>query len=147
MNEYSGRTIFRHLVISSVFLLLPFYLSLRNDHYNSSMLLSWLARNAFFFILWVLLLGGVAIFAHYFAQKLWIYRFIDNRPKTQGTLPFFVEKWGTCSKCVAYWFGGILTAIVHCIYWSGWIGFYFTPIGAAWAAVIAVSIYLYKEKE
>src|SRR5262245_38928480 len=116
---------------------------MRYNHYDWSVLFSWLGRNVWFFALWLVTLAAVAFFAHQFATNQWIFRFIGREAKVKHTFGYFVETWGTCSKCVSYWIGGLASAIIHCIYWQSLIGLYFMPIGAAWAAIIAVSIYLY----
>ena len=59
----------------------------------------------------------------------------------------FPLKWGSCSRCVAWWLGSALSFGIHITYWAKWYGaIYFALLGASLAAAVAVGLYILGNK-
>lgn len=55
--------------------------------------------------------------------------------------------WAGCSRCIAWWSGAVLSFLIHVFYWPLWFGaLYFSALGAALAAAIAVLFYLVRHR-
>ena len=52
-------------------------------------------------------------------------------------------KWGSCSRCISWWLGGVFSFLLHFIYWKSiYPALYFGAAGASLSAAVGVLRYL-----
>ena len=169
--EITHRTFFRHAALFVLPVSLLFLL------YGKGRLFSWAILHAPFLILWIICSAGLGTLAHFLAgrplQKFFLalfsavsgtpsVRLYRRRRKSRAPVSLdLLLTWASCSRCVAWWWGGGFSFLTHFFYWNrGRLDFplgeqaalgiltllgaplFFGLLGSSLSATLAVGLYL-----
>lgn len=168
--DYSHRTVIRHLAVAAALLSLPFFLGPSGEAWV------WLKEHALYFGLVLACATLVGLGADLLVRRhilaRWILILAGQAPAAltdltsdPGALQSHAKKlgysarlfllWGSCSRCVAYWISGALTALTFYWIWpygdSDWsyllVLLYFSMLAASLAAGLVVILYLLRLRQ
>lgn len=144
--EIAWRQFLRSLFVSIAVFLLPLVLT-GNEYFAQ-----WILNHFIFLLLWLILCILIGYVSHYFADNLTLYsrlssvfvKFGFSLPQTDfKKLPFFIRLpllWSSCSRCISYWSGGVLSFAAAAFYFNPpfWAaGSYFLVMGATLSGAFA----------
>lgn len=144
--DFGFRTAFRHFGIAGLLagtLLTAF---------GPDVVWFWLRSNLVFFASWFVLTVGLGLFADTAVRWEWVDRLLSNMRDNKQGEPSRAEelfrKWGSCSRCVGYWGGGLFSFTAAALYFPSWFpgSLFFMFLGASLATGIAVSAYLWRTR-
>ncbi len=138
--EYGFKTALRHALVAALLGgLLPVLFGPATIGY-------WLRANALFLGVWLAGLGGLGWLADLAVLRGW-FAAPGTKQKSHAVVDLF-RRWGTCSRCVGYWWGGIFSFGAAALYLPAWFpgAVYFAALGAALCTTVAVSRFLWRRR-
>ena len=144
--DYGIRTVLRHfgiagLLIGMVFTVFP----------AQEVLIPWMRVNALFLSGWLVAMIALGILADTAVRFEWFDRLaamLRGPDAGPSRLAELWHKWGSCSRCVGYWSGGLTSAVAAGFYFPKWFwsSTYFLFLGASVATGVAVVTYLWRRQ-
>ena len=161
--KITHRTFFYHVGVAGALIALLFFITGRLNVIGVD---AWVRINFPILLFWLVYVAVTGALADYLVRKrriqMWLiiplssvagksplhlYRIYKKEGAGQKTgtkvTGRLLLKWGGCSRCVAWWVGGVGSFLIHLFYWPRWFGaIYFGALGASLTAALATGIYL-----